>query len=250
MTSHLMPPQTPADAPETTGARIISLLLRGARRRALQSAVREGRLTHVAASDVLAAESLRRLAIQSLWLLVGSAAVYALIIGLSRDWRHTGQLLGDGPALLRLALLVAVNIVGYIVMIPLHEATHALVILALGGRPRFGLKLPLAAYCTAPNQLFLRGGYLSVALAPLVVLSALALVVAAVAQSGGMAAAGGGGQRLWRGGRSGGRARHLAAAQRHPDRRYRDRLYRLSCHGRALSVSQSHPRQRAHGSRH
>lgn len=180
MTSHLMPPQTPAEAPETTGARIISLLLRGARRRALQSAVREGRLTHVAASDVLAAESLRRLAIQSLWLLVGSAAVYALIIGLARDWRHTGQLLGDGPALLRLALLVAVNIVGYIVMIPLHEATHALVILALGGRPRFGLKLPLAAYCTAPNQLFLRGGYLSVALAPLVVLSALALVVAAL----------------------------------------------------------------------
>lgn len=180
MMPHLMPPDAPVNAPEATGARIISLALRGARRRTLQSAVREGRLTRVAASDVLAVESLPRLAAQSLWLLVGSAAVYALIIGLARDWRHVGQLLGDGPVLLRLGLLVVVNIVGYIMMIPLHEAVHALVILALGGRPRFGLKLPLAAYCTAPNQLFLRGGYLTVALAPLVGLSALALVVAAL----------------------------------------------------------------------
>jgi hypothetical protein len=181
MTPNLMPSDTPTTTPEAASARIVSLLLRGARRREMQRAVREGRLTQIAASDVLAAESLPQLAIQSLWLLVGSAAAYALVIGLARQWHHSGQLLGDGPVILRLGLLALVNIIGYLLMIPLHEAAHALVILALGGRPRFGLKLPLAAYCTAPNQLFLRRGYLTVALAPLIGLSALAVVVALLA---------------------------------------------------------------------
>ncbi|HEX8727030.1 MAG TPA: DUF3267 domain-containing protein [Ktedonobacterales bacterium] len=182
MTPNLIPSDTPTNnTPQTSTARIVSLLLRGVRRREMQRAVREGRLMRIAASDVLAAESLPQLAIQSLWLLVGSAATYALIIGLARQWHQSGQLLGDGPAILRLGLLAIVNIIGYLLMIPLHEAAHALVILALGGRPRFGLKLPLAAYCTAPDQLFLRRGYLTVALAPLIGLSALAVVVALLA---------------------------------------------------------------------
>ncbi len=179
MTSNLQTPDTPAPASST--ARIISLRVRGERRRTMQQAVREGKLAQVAASDVLAADGLPRLAAQSLWLFVISAAVYALIIGLARQWDHSGQLLGNGPALLRAGILLVVNLIGYVLMIPLHEAAHALVILALGGRPRFGLKLPLAAYCTAPDQLFLRNGYLVVALAPLVALSLAALVVAALA---------------------------------------------------------------------
>ena len=69
-----------------------------------------------------------------------------------------------------LALILA-NVVSYALILPLHEGVHALVILALGGRPQFGLKLPLAAYCTAPNQLFTRNGYAVIALAPLIVLS-------------------------------------------------------------------------------
>ncbi len=179
MTSNLQTPDTPTPASST--ARIISLRVRGERRRTMQQAVREGKLAQVAASDVLAADGLPRLAAQSLWLFVISAAVYALIIGLARQWDHSGQLLGNGPALLRAGILLVVNLIGYVLMIPLHEAAHALVILALGGRPRFGLKLPLAAYCTAPDQLFLRNGYLVVALTPLVALSLAALVVAALA---------------------------------------------------------------------
>ncbi len=50
-------------------------------------------------------------------------------------------------------------------------------ILALGGAPRFGLKLPLAAYCTAPGQLFTTRGYTVIALAPLVVLTLVGVVV-------------------------------------------------------------------------
>lgn len=180
MTSNLQAPDTHTHTSGTATARIISLVVRGERRQAMQQAVREGKFTQVAASDVLAPDALPRLAAQSLWLFVISAAIFALIVGLARQWDHSGQLLGQGSALLRGGLLLVLNIVGYVLMIPLHEATHALVILALGGRPRFGLKLPLAAYCTAPNQLFLRNGYLVVALAPLVALSLAALVVAAL----------------------------------------------------------------------
>lgn len=177
----LMPHNAPAGTPPSATVRIVSLGLRGAERRRLQEAARSGKLTQIASSDVLAEEALPRMAMQSLWLFMGSAAAYALLIGAARQWVHAGQLLGGGPVWLRIALLVAINIVGYVLMIPAHEAMHALVILALGGRPRFGLKLPLAAYCTAPNQLFLRNGYLVVALAPLLALTAAGVVVAALA---------------------------------------------------------------------
>lgn len=175
------PDAAPTGAHPDPTARIVSLRLRGARRRHLEEAVRTGKLTRVAASDVLAEETLPRLAARSLWLLIISAAVYAAFIGVARQWSDAGQLLGEGPIWLRIVLLIAFNIVGYTLMIPTHEAVHALVILALGGRPRFGLKLPLAAYCTAPNQLFLRNGYTAVALAPLIALSSAALVVASLA---------------------------------------------------------------------
>jgi hypothetical protein len=177
MTPNLMRDMPAGSHPEPT-ARIVSLLLRGARRRRAQEAVRAGALVQVAADDVLAAEKLPRLASQSLWLLIIAAALYALLIGEARNVGHARPLFGDGPLALRIALLVLANISGYAAIIPLHEAVHALVILGLGGMPRFGLKLPLAAYCTAPNQLFTRNGYIAVALAPLIILSLAGGVVA------------------------------------------------------------------------
>lgn len=181
MSANLLRPDLPADGRPQPSPRIVSLLLRGARRRRAQDAVRAGKLTQVVADDVLEAQKLPRLATQSLWLLVGSAALFALCVGAARLVWHSGPLFGDGPLWQRIALLIVTNIVGYIIIIPAHEAAHALVILALGGRPRFGLRFPLAAYCTAPNQLFTRNGYLAVALAPLVILSLAGLAVAALA---------------------------------------------------------------------
>lgn len=180
MTPDLMH-DTPAGARPEPTARIVSLFLRGARRQRAQEAVHAGALVQVAADDVLAAEKLPRMASQSLWLLVGSAAFFALLIGVARDMTHAGPLLGDGPLALRIALLVLANIAGYAVIIPLHEAVHALIILGLGGKPRFGLKLPLAAYCTAPNQLFTRNGYIAIALAPLILLTAAGIITALLA---------------------------------------------------------------------
>jgi hypothetical protein len=181
MSANLVRPDSPPGGLPEPSARIVSLLLRGARRRRAQEAVRAGTLTRVMADDVLAAQKLPRLATQSLWLLIGSAALYALCVGASRRFWQSGSLFGDAPLWQRIALLIVTNIIGYILVIPAHEATHALVILALGGRPRFGLRLPLAAYCTAPNQLFTRNGYLVVALAPLIALSLAGLAVAALA---------------------------------------------------------------------
>src|SRR5262249_40614383 len=85
--------------------------------------------------------------------------------------------------LLRGLVLIAANLASYAAILPLHEAVHAAVILALGGRPRFGLKLPFAAFCTAPNQLFTRNGYVAIALAPLVVLSVAGAVIIWLAPS-------------------------------------------------------------------
>lgn len=181
MTRDLLPPETSESTANPASSRIVSLLLRGERRRELQTAVSAGEMKQIAASDVLAPEGLPRLAVQSVWLFAVSATAYAVLIGVARQWGHAGQLLGVGPVFVRLAILAVVNIAGYLLMLPLHEATHALVILALGGRPRFGLKLPLAAYCTAPNQLFTRDGYLVVALAPLIGLTALTAVAALLA---------------------------------------------------------------------
>lgn len=177
MNTPTRPNQRPPLSPTV---RVVSRILRPSIRRALEQAARSGRLETIASADVLAPEDLPRLASRSLWLLVASAAVYVIAIGLSRQAHHSGQLLGHGPVVARIALLITVNIVGYALMIPIHEAAHALVILALGGRPRFGLRLPFAAYCTAPNQLFMRNGYLAVALAPLAGLSIVALIIAAL----------------------------------------------------------------------
>ncbi len=93
--------------------------------------------------------------------------------------RRRGQTLQPLPRVwwrYSLALVLA-NAAAYIVMVPVHEALHAATIVALGGWPRFGLKLPFAAYCTAPGQLFTRDGYTAVALAPLVIISAAGAVL-------------------------------------------------------------------------
>jgi len=179
------PPTTPSTQ-TTPGAltpppRIVSLSLRGEARRQALAATQAGQLRQVAKADVLAEERLPQLAQQSLWLLFGSAMILSSLITLSRYLHYAPTLLGDGPGWLRVILFLLANIAAYIVMIPLHEVVHAVAILAQGGRPRFGLKLPIAAYCTAPNQFFTRNGYIAVALAPLVALTVLGLVLVWVA---------------------------------------------------------------------
>jgi len=164
-------PTLPADT-----RRVIGRFLPGQRRR-LTAEVRTGHLTEVKRANVLAPERLPQLAEYSLWLLLIGGFAFLALEDAARYATHAGLLLGNGSLLLRLGIVLLANGLAYAAMIPIHEAVHAAVILLLGGRPRFGLKLPLAAYCTAPNQLFTRNGYLAVALAPLVVLTLAGAVV-------------------------------------------------------------------------
>jgi hypothetical protein len=157
--------------------RLVTRLLRGERRRRMLAALACGHLRVLRAEDVLDPEKIAALAQESLWLLVGSGAGFALLNAAARVGRAPMPLFaGQGPVLGILGLLGA-NALAYLGMVPVHEGVHALAILALGGRPRFGLRLPWAAYCTAPGQVFTRAGYLSVALAPLLSLSALGVAL-------------------------------------------------------------------------
>ncbi len=59
-----------------------------------------------------------------------------------------------------------------LVVLPLHELIHGLVIAGLGQRVRYGAKLSKGVlYATAENALFRRNEYLLVALAPFVVMT-------------------------------------------------------------------------------
>jgi hypothetical protein len=70
------------------------------------------------------------------------------------------------------AVLLAV-----VLTLVLHELVHGVCMRAFGAQPRYGVKLEaLALYATAPGYAFTRNQYLIVILAPLVVLSVLALL--------------------------------------------------------------------------
>jgi hypothetical protein len=155
----------------TSPGRLVARLVARRRRHAVDAALAGGRVRREAAVELLAPERLPELARVSLALLVGAGAGFSALEVVARVVRRASPLLGGGNPGWRLAALVAGNLLLYVAMLPLHEALHAAAILALGGRPTFGLRLPLAAYCTAPGQLFTRAGYTAVALAPLVAIS-------------------------------------------------------------------------------
>jgi hypothetical protein len=163
------------DRPQVEGvdmraARLDARFVSAERQNRLTEAIHAGRLHEIARLELLAGEQLQGLARASLALLLGSSAVVLALEIAARAVHRAPPLPGAGTPLLVLGLIVG-NLLVYAAILPLHEGVHALVILLLGGRPTFGLKMPLAAYCTAPGQLFTREGYTIVALAPLVLLS-------------------------------------------------------------------------------
>jgi hypothetical protein len=72
-----------------------------------------------------------------------------------------------------------------LLVLPLHELVHAALILAVGHRPRLGVKLDKGVlYATADQALFTRNQYLAVALSPLIVISLLGALGLLVLSSG------------------------------------------------------------------
>jgi hypothetical protein len=108
-------------------------------------------------------------------------------------WTLLGALLGAGGGLVylwiaghfRLPDYISVNIGLTLALIlalgAAHEAVHGVATMVFGARPEFGVlrqgRIPLGFYTTTPGYRFGRNAYLTVALAPLVLIAPLSAVL-------------------------------------------------------------------------
>ena len=139
-----------------------------------QAAIDAGRLRKLDEISLLQPERLLPLSLLSLLLLVVGGIFFGVLNIAAYVWQthaSSGQIGGWG-----LITWIVINILGYLVILVVHEALHATAFAFWGGRPYFGVKLPYALYCGAKNQLFRRNQYLVVGLAPLVVISLAGII--------------------------------------------------------------------------
>lgn len=143
-------------------------------RREQQAAIEAGQLRLHDQLALLEGEQLRPLALLSLLLLIVGGVFFVALTIVSVLAHGHGLHISAGIGGVLLWLLI--NVIAYIVVLPLHEAIHGLAFAFWGGKPYFGTKLPLALYCGAKNQLFHRDHYLVVGLAPLVVITLAGII--------------------------------------------------------------------------
>lgn len=139
-----------------------------------QAAIASGCLLKRDEMELLEPEQLRPLARLSLFLLLIGTLFFVGLDLIADFWQ--GQAF-SGVSFVSISLWIVLNILGYLLVLPIHEAIHALLFLFWGGKPYFGTKLPLALYCGAKDQLFRRNHYLVVGLAPLIVITLAAIVL-------------------------------------------------------------------------
>ncbi len=144
-------------------------------RRELQSEVDAGRIQKCGELALLEPEQLRPLALLSLVLLIVGIFFFVALDFISYFWQE--HVLFKGVTWQEVAVWLGINIIGYFVILPIHEAIHGLTILFWGGRPHFGAKFPLALFCGARQQVFRRNQYIVVAMAPLVVISVAGIIL-------------------------------------------------------------------------
>ena len=140
-----------------------------------QASIDAGHLHKVDELALLQGNQLQALARLSLLLLIIGGVVLAVLTILFYFLYHHQFFAPFTIALF--VLWVVISVVGYILILPIHEGIHGLAFAFWGGRPHFGAKLPLALYCGARGQLFKRDEYLVVGLAPLVVITLLGVIV-------------------------------------------------------------------------
>jgi hypothetical protein len=141
----------------------------------VQAALEADRLRLRDELALLELEQLRPLALLSLRMLVFGGIFFFVLNLLAYDWHmHT---LSPRVTLWGVMLWLIINVLGYLIILPIHEVIHGLVFLFWGGKPYFGARLPFALYCGAREQIFRRDQYLSVGLAPLVIITLAAIVV-------------------------------------------------------------------------
>ena len=138
-----------------------------------------GKVRKIDELELLSPQQLQPLAQLSFVMLIVGLIIF-VVLNLGAYVRQYHVLIGP-LSFSSVVLWIVINILAYIVVLPLHEAIHGLAFLLWGGRPYFGTKLPFALYCGAKDQLFRRNHYLVVGLAPLVVLMLAAIVLTLVA---------------------------------------------------------------------
>jgi len=144
-------------------------------KREQQAAIDAGHLRKRDELALLEPEQLRPLALFSLLLLVIGGVFFVTLNIVAYYWQqHT---LAFGTTVWGGLWWLGINILAYVLVLPLHELVHALAFLFWGGKPHFGAKLPLALYCGAQDQLFRRNQYLVIGLAPLVVITLVGIVL-------------------------------------------------------------------------
>jgi hypothetical protein len=151
-------------------------------RREQQAAIDAGQIHKREEIELLSPEQLRPLALFSLLLLIIGGVFFVALTIASFIWHLHGHpfslyLTSIWPVL----IWGGINIISYIIILPIHEIIHALAFLLWGGRPHFGAKLPMVLYCGARQQLFRRNQYLVVGLAPLVVITIAGIVLTLLA---------------------------------------------------------------------
>lgn len=144
-------------------------------RREKQAHIDMGHLHKTEELALLDGEQLRPLALLSLFMLIISA-VFIVILELLAYFGHYQHWVAP-LSLEGIAIWLLLNIVGYVLILVIHEIIHGIVFAFWGGKPHFGAKLPLALYCGARQQLFARNYYLAVGLAPLVIITLAGVIV-------------------------------------------------------------------------
>lgn len=138
-----------------------------------QEAIDSGHLRKLEETALLEPQQLQPLALLSLLMLVIGGIFFSVLNIAAYAWRAHISIQTGGWALF---LWIVINIVGYFVILPVHEVIHGAAFALWGGKPYFGTKLPYALYCGARNQLFRRNQYLVVGLAPLVVITLAGII--------------------------------------------------------------------------
>lgn len=144
-----------------------------------QAAIDEGKLLKRDELELLGPEQLQPLASLSL-LMFGISAVFFVALNFAAYEMQFHTLIGN-ISVLSILIWIVINILGYVIILPLHEIIHGLVFALWGGKPFFGAKLPFALYCGAKKQLFRRNQYLVVGLTPLVVITLAGIILTLLA---------------------------------------------------------------------
>ncbi|MDQ2905808.1 MAG: DUF3267 domain-containing protein [Ktedonobacteraceae bacterium] len=148
-------------------------------RRSQQACIDAGQLRQREALALLEPQQMRPVVLLSLLLLIVGTVIFGALNIAAYIWQthaHSGSI--GGWTLIGWLLI---NVLAYIVVLPIHELIHGLVISFWGGKPYYGAKLPFALFCGARNQIFRRSHYLVIALAPLVVLTLAGIVFILIA---------------------------------------------------------------------